>query len=296
MDNPYSFGRQLGSGVDGTVCVCTENATGYQYACKSINRSNSAAVLHAHAEIAMLERLCGHPNIIAYRDHFEDEDRLHIVMDLCQGGDLCDHLQEKGPLPERDAARILRAVVSAVAFCHERGVMHRDIKPENILLPCRNSGYENLKLADFGASADFSHDRCFNDVEGTPCYVAPEVLTGTGYDEKIDVWSLGVLFHVILSGYAPFDGDSETDIFRNIKRRSVNLNRSPWHEISAGAKDLLKGMLQKNPYRRLKLAQILAHPWMQGFVKHRSKNGRTDQDQSHFLLTMDTDCRCCCCC
>ncbi|KAH7297946.1 hypothetical protein KP509_25G020300 [Ceratopteris richardii] len=292
MDNPYSFARQLGSGVDGTVCVCTENATGYQYACKTINRSNSAAVLHAHAEIVMLERLSGHPNIITYRDHFEDEDKLHIVMDLCEGGDLCDYLQEKGPLPEKDAARILRAVVSAVAFCHERGVMHRDIKPENILLPCRNSGYENLKLADFGASADFSHDR-YSNVEGTPCYVAPEVLTGTGYDEKIDVWSLGVLFHVILSGYAPFYGDSEADIFRNIKRRSLNLNRSPWHEISAGAKDLLRGMLQKNPHRRLKLAQILAHPCIQDFVKDRSKNGRIDQNQSYFLL-MDSNPRCCC--
>ncbi|KAH7286730.1 hypothetical protein KP509_32G020600 [Ceratopteris richardii] len=153
--------------------------------------------------------------------------------------------------------------------------MHRDIKPDNVLLPSKQSGYENVKLADFGASADFSDRRCFRDVEGTSYYVAPEVLTGTGYDEKVDIWSLGILLHVILSGYVPFHGKSEADIFRNIKTRSLNLNGSPWQEISAEAKELLKAMLQKNSYRRLTLAQIMAHPWL---------NKETNESESEMLV------------
>ncbi|KAH7286731.1 hypothetical protein KP509_32G020700 [Ceratopteris richardii] len=219
MEKSYILGRQVGSGVDGSVCVITESSTGYQYACKSIDRSDNAAVLHAHAEITMLERLRGHPNIVTYHGHFEDERQLHIVMDL-EGDDLCSHLQERGPRPEKEAARILKAVVSAVAFCHERRVMHRDIKPDNILVPSKQSGYENVKLADFGASADFSDRRCLRDVEGTSYYVAPEVLTGTGYDEKVDIWSLGILLHVILSGYVPFHGKSKL-IFSVTSRQEV---------------------------------------------------------------------------
>ncbi|KAH7296109.1 hypothetical protein KP509_26G009200 [Ceratopteris richardii] len=211
----------------------------------------------------MLDRLRGHPNIITYQGHFEDDEHVHLAMDLCEGGDLCEHLQERGPLTEREAVRVMRVLVSALMFCHGRGVMHRDIKPDNILFPRRNSGYGDLKLADFGAAADFTHRRVFTAVEGTPWYLAPEVLTGTGYDEKVDVWSLGILLHILLSGYVPFDGETTPDIFQAIKRGRLDLKRAPWPAISEEAKDLLKGMLQKNPYRRLRLAEVLAHPWMQ---------------------------------
>ncbi|KAI5084891.1 hypothetical protein GOP47_0001060 [Adiantum capillus-veneris] len=262
MANPYCFGRQLGAGVDGVVRICTDSSTGLQYACKSVNKSASDALLHIRTEIAMLEKLRGHPNIIAYQGHFEDDEQVHMAMDLCEGGDLCEHLQQKGPLTEREAARVMGVVVCAVMYCHGRGVMHRDLKPDNILFPRRNSSYGELKLADFGASADFSRRRVFTEVEGTPWYLAPEIFTGS-YDEKVDVWSLGILLHIMLSGYVPFDGETTGDIFQAIKRGRLDLKKGPWPAISAEAKDLLKGMLQKNPYRRLRLTEILAHPWMQ---------------------------------
>ncbi|KAH6555840.1 hypothetical protein KP509_1Z224200 [Ceratopteris richardii] len=276
LEKSFILGRRLASGVDGTVRVITEKTTGHQYACKSVDRSDSIAVLHARAEINMLERLRGHPTIITYHGRFEDRAQLHIVMDL-EGNDLCSHLRETGSCPDK-AARILKAVVSAIAFCHEREVMHRDIKPDNILLPSRKSGYENVKFADFGTSADFSDRRPFRDVEGTIYYVAPEVLTGTGYDEKVDIWGLGILLYVILSGYLPFHGKTEADIFWNIKTRSLSLNRSPWREISAEAKDLLKGMLQKNPHRRLELAEIMAYPWLNGKETNESDSQSEPED------------------
>lgn len=262
MENPYTLGRQLGSGVDGVVRICTDTSSGLQYACKSVNKSNLDALNHVRTEIAMLEKLRGHPNIITCHGHYEDDEQVHLAMDLCEGGDLCEHLQENGPLSERHAAQVMGAVVSALMFCHGRGVVHRDLKPENILFPRRNSSYGELKLADFGASADFSRRRVFSDVEGTPWYLAPEVLSGS-YDEKVDVWSLGVLLHIMLCGYVPFDGDTTPDIFQAIRRGRLDLKKDPWPSVSAEAKDLLKGMLQKNPYRRLRLAEVLAHPWMQ---------------------------------
>lgn len=262
MENPYCLGRQLGAGVDGIVRICTDTFSGQLYACKSVSKSNSDALLHIHTEIAMLEKLRGHPNIITYHGHFEDDEHVHMAMDLCEGGDLCEHLQEKGPLPEREAAQVMRVLLCALMFCHGRGVMHRDLKPDNILFPRRNSSYGELKLADFGASADFSRRRIFSEVEGTPWYLAPEVLSGS-YDEKVDVWSLGVLLHIMLCGYVPFDGDTTPDVFQAIKRGRLDLKKDPWPSISAEAKDLLKGMLHRNPYRRLRLAGVLAHPWMQ---------------------------------
>lgn len=261
MENPYSLGRQLGSGVDGVVRICTDSS-GQQLACKSVSKSNSDALSHIRTEIAMLERLRGHPNIITCHGHYEDEEQVHLAMDLCEGGDLFEYLQEKGPLSERDAAQVMRVVVFALTFCHERGVMHRDLKPENILFSRRHRSFGELKLADFGASADFSPRRIFNDVEGTPCYLAPEVLSGS-HDEKVDLWSLGVLLHVILCGYVPFDGETAPDIFQAIKRGRLDLKKEPWPHVSPEAKDLLKGLLQKNPYRRMRLAEVLAHPWMQ---------------------------------
>ena len=116
-------------------------------------------------------------------------------------------------------------------FCHERGVFHRDLKPENMFLPRRNIGYGELKLADFGASADLSKRRSFTEMEGTAWYLAPEVLAGS-YDEKADIWSLGVILYAMLCGFLPFDGDGTIEIFQSIKRGKLDLKLEPWPSIS----------------------------------------------------------------
>ncbi|KAH7294698.1 hypothetical protein KP509_27G013900 [Ceratopteris richardii] len=216
-------------------------------------------------EISIFERLQGHPNVVEFHGYFEDDEHIHLLLEMCEGGDLCEHLQQKGRLSEREAAQAIAAIIKAVMFCHERGVMHRDLKPENILLPYKNCSYMDLKLADFGTAADFSHGKIFDEMEGTPLYIAPEVLTRS-YDEKVDVWSLGVLLYIMLCGYPPFNGESVDEIFQSIKRGRPNLTDYPWSSISLEAKDLVKNMLQKNPYRRFKLRDLSAHPWMQEYV------------------------------
>ena len=208
----------------------------------------------------MLEKLRGHPNILFLHDHFEDEECVHVVLDLCEGGDLCEFVRGKGRLSELESAQAMATILRAVLFCHERGVFDRDLKPENILLPRRNSGYGELKLADFGASADLSKRRSFTEMEGTAWYLAPEVLAGS-YDEKAEIWSLGVILYAMLCGFLPFDGDGTIEIFQAIKRGKLDLKSEPWPSISEEAKDLLTGMLQKNPYRRMRLRDVLLHPW-----------------------------------
>ena len=164
----------------------------------SVKKSNPDALRHVRVEIAMLEKLRGHPNILFLHDHFEDEEYVHVVLDLCE------FVRGKGRLSEFESAQAMATILRAVLFCHERGVFHRDLKPENILLPRRNSGYGELKLADFGASADLSKRRSFTEMERTAWYLAPEVLAGS-YDEKADIWSLGVILYVMLCGFLPFD-------------------------------------------------------------------------------------------
>ncbi|KAH7294696.1 hypothetical protein KP509_27G013800 [Ceratopteris richardii] len=185
-------------------------------------------------------------------------------MEICEGGDLCEHLQQKGRLSEQEASLALTAIANAVMSCHQKGIMHRDLKPDNILLPYRNCSYMDLKLADFGTAANFSHSRLFDELEGTPLYLAPEVLDGS-YDEKVDIWSMGVLLHIMLCGFPPFNGESVTNIFQSIRKDKLDLKQDPWPRISAEAKDLVRRMLNRNPYRRIKLRELFAHPWMQRF-------------------------------
>ncbi|KAI5074924.1 hypothetical protein GOP47_0010885 [Adiantum capillus-veneris] len=260
-----SFGRQLGHGVDGVVRLCTDISSGQQYACKSVSKNNPDAVRHIHTEISILQKLQGHPNIISFHGHFEDEECIHMLMEMCEGGNLSEYLQQKGPLPEVEAALAMATIIQAVLFCHERGIMHRDLKLDNILLPHKIYSYMELKLADFGTAADFSRCRIFEEAEGTPWYLAPELLAGS-YDEKVDVWSLGVLLHILLCGYPPFDGESASEIFEAIRKGKLDLKGDPWPSISAEAKSLVKGMLQRNPFRRIKLRELSTHPWMQRFV------------------------------
>ena len=259
----YDFGPTLGQGIDGVVRLCTDRRSGCRLACKSIPKSNPSSVRHILNEISFLENLLrGHPNILCFHDQFEDRDHIHLVVDLCEGGDLCEYIQENGPLSEAQASEAMAAILKAVSFCHSRGIMHRDLKAENILFPRLASPFSELKLADFGAAADFSRTKEFRDLEGTPWYLAPDVLMGK-YDERVDIWSLGVLLYIMLSGYPPFRGEETRDIFAAIRRGRIDLHKDPWPSISDNAKSLLQGMLQRNPHKRMKLKDLLFHPWIQ---------------------------------
>ncbi|CAA0809432.1 Phosphoenolpyruvate carboxylase kinase 1 [Striga hermonthica] len=148
--------------------------------------------------------------------------------------------------------------MEAVAHIHDRGVAHRDIKPDNILF----NSYDELKLADFGSAECFANSGLMSGIVGTPYYVAPEVVAGMEYGEKVDVWSAGVILYIMLSGIPPFYGESARDIFEAVLRANLRFPRAVFGSISPDAKDLLRRMLCKDVSRRFSADQVLRHPWM----------------------------------
>jgi calcium/calmodulin-dependent protein kinase I len=135
-------------------------------------------------------------------------------MELVDGKELFDKIVERGQYSEKDAANIVRQIISAVEYLHERGIAHRDLKPEN-LLSSGSDEKEVIKIADFGFSKDFTDDKLQTSC-GSPGYVAPEVLTSESYDKSVDMWSLGVIIYILLCGYPPFYADNAPALFKKI--------------------------------------------------------------------------------
>ena len=156
-----------------------------------------------------------HPNIIKFYETYHDECFFHIVMELCKGKEVFDNICNHGYLRENKVQNIIFKVLLAIAHCHSRGITHRDLKPENILFESLKADAE-IKLIDFGLSRKYSKDEKMHTILGTPYYVAPEVLKGN-YDEKCDIWSIGAMTYLMLCGDPPFTGDSNNEIFKNLK-------------------------------------------------------------------------------
>ncbi|XP_051116064.1 phosphoenolpyruvate carboxylase kinase 2-like [Andrographis paniculata] len=260
FNRDYQLCEELGRGRFGVVHRCN-SAAGESFACKSIYKhSISSDAIDGRCidnEVKILRLLAGGPNILAIRDVHEDDDYLHIVTDLCDGGDLFDRLSAGDRFSERDAAVVLRQLMAAVAFCHRLGVAHRDIKPENIMFDSRG----RLRLVDFGAAELFGVSE-MSGVVGTPYYVAPEILMGRDYSEKVDVWSAGVILYIMLAGAPPFIGDGPAETFESVLRANLRFPAKLFRSVSPEAKDLLRKMICRDVSRRFSAEQVLRHPWI----------------------------------
>ncbi|VAI22925.1 unnamed protein product [Triticum turgidum subsp. durum] len=205
--------------------------------------------------------LAGHPNVISIRGAYEDAVAVHLVMELCAGGELFDRIVQKGHYTERKAAELARVIVGVVEVCHSMGVMHRDLKPENFLFVDQTEEAA-LKTIDFGLSVFFRPGQIFTDVVGSPYYVAPEVLKKK-YGPEADVWSAGVIIYILLCGVPPFWAENEQGIFEEVLHGKLDFESDPWPSISEGAKDLVRRMLLRDPKKRLTAHEVLRHPWVQ---------------------------------
>ncbi|KAF2612958.1 hypothetical protein F2Q70_00009780 [Brassica cretica] len=260
----YSLGRKLGQGQFGTTFLCLEKGTGKEYACKSISKRKLLTdedVEDVRREIQIMHHLAGHPNVISIKGAYEDVVAVHLVMELCSGGELFDRIIQRGHYTERKAAELARTIVGVLETCHSLGVMHRDLKPENFLFVSKEED-SLLKTIDFGLSMFFKPDEVFTDVVGSPYYVAPEVLRKR-YGSESDVWSAGVIVYILLSGVPPFWAETEQGIFEQVLHGDLDFSSDPWPSISEGAKDLVQKMLVRDPKRRLTAHQVLCHPWVQ---------------------------------
>ncbi|KAL6999293.1 Calcium-dependent protein kinase 19 [Sarracenia purpurea var. burkii] len=205
VKSDYTFGKELGRGKFGVIYLCSEIATGNQFACKSIPKRKLVSRRDKEdmrREIQIMQHLSGQSNIVEFKGVYEDKQSVNLVMELCAGGELFDRILAKGHYSERAAACICRAVVKAVHVCHFMGVVHRDLKPENFLLSDTTDD-ALLKATDFGLSVFIEEGKLYKDTVGSAYYVAPEVLRGK-YGKEIDVWSAGVILYILLSGVPPF--------------------------------------------------------------------------------------------
>ncbi|KAJ9685047.1 hypothetical protein PVL29_017181 [Vitis rotundifolia] len=260
----FILGRKLGQGQFGTTFLCVEKATRKEYACKSIAKRKLVTdedVEDVRREIQIMHHLTGHPNVISIKGAYEDAVAVHVVMELCKGGELFDRIIQRGHYTERKAAELTRTIVGVVEACHSLGVMHRDLKPENFLLVNEEED-SLLKTIDFGLSVFFKPGEKFTDVVGSPYYVAPEVLRKR-YGPEADVWSAGVILYILLSGVPPFWAETEQGIFEQVLHGDLDFSTDPWPSISESAKDLVRRMLVRDPRRRLTAHEVLCHPWVQ---------------------------------
>ncbi|XP_028794261.1 calcium-dependent protein kinase 29 [Neltuma alba] len=259
----YELEKELGRGQSGVTYLCTEKRTGRKYACKGIARgklTRKEEIEDVRREILTLQHLSGQPNIVEFRGAYEDRQNVYLVMELCTGGELFDRIIAKGNYSEKEAAALIRQIVTVVHVCHFMGVMHRDVKPENFLMTSQDD-HAPMKATDFGLSVFIEPGKEYKEVVGSSYYVAPEVLR-RNYGKEIDVWSAGVILYILLSGVPPFWAENEKGIFDAVLEGKPDLESKPWPSISASAKDLIRKMLAYDPKKRITAADALEHPWM----------------------------------
>ncbi|CAG9464081.1 unnamed protein product [Pedinophyceae sp. YPF-701] len=273
----YNLGAKLGEGQFGIARQAVCKKTGRTMACKTIEKRKLACVEDVEdvrREVQIMNHLAGHSNIVKIEDSFEDRRAVHIVMEMCSGGELFDRIVEAKHYSEKKAADMARTIVEAVAYMHDMGVIHRDLKPENFLL-VDNSADSPIKFTDFGLSVFFKEGDKFADTVGSAYYIAPEVLDRAvnpktrrlesrkpQYAEKIDVWSCGVILYILLAGVPPFWGNNTDEIFEEILLGKLDLSSHPWDRISDGAKACIKRMLTRDPRKRPSASEMLRDPWL----------------------------------
>uniref|UniRef100_A0A0C9S649 non-specific serine/threonine protein kinase n=1 Tax=Wollemia nobilis TaxID=56998 RepID=A0A0C9S649_9CONI len=264
----YVLGRELGRGEFGITYLCSDKESGENFACKSISKKKLRTAIDVEdvrREVQIMKLLPKHPNIVSLKATYEDDSAVHLVMELCEGGELFDRIVARGHYTERAAAVVTKTIVEVVQICHKHGVMHRDLKPENFLFANKKEN-SPLKAIDFGLSVVFKPGERFSEIVGSPYYMAPEVLK-RNYGPEVDVWSAGVILYILLCGVPPFWAETEQGVAQAIIRSAIDFKRDPWPKISDQAKNLVRQMLEPDPKRRLTAEQVLEHTWLQNAKK-----------------------------
>ncbi|QDZ19490.1 calcium-dependent protein kinase [Chloropicon primus] len=266
----YDIKEVVGKGQYGVCHRAIRRSDGAEVAIKSISRSKLLTrqdLEEVDREIAIMRHLAGHPNIVQIFEVYEDTSYIHLVQELCKGGELFDQIISKGHYSEKEAAGMVRTILAVIKHMHDLGVVHRDLKPENFLFASKVGTADtdsSLKAIDFGLSCFFSKDNPLKDCVGSSYYIAPEVLRRS-YDKKADIWSAGVILYILLCGSPPFFGSCDRDILHKVMRYrdgTLNFKFQPWPEISEGAKECVTMMLKLDPKERASIRTVLEHPWM----------------------------------
>ncbi|KAK9957619.1 hypothetical protein ABG768_011851 [Culter alburnus] len=275
IERCYDMGCVVGDGNFAVVRECRVRGLAETFAMKIVDNAKLQGRGHMiQNEIALLRSL-EHPRLIQlFRSHHTDT-HVYLLMELVTGGDLFDAITQSGRFTEPSAACMITDISQALEYIHNKSIAHRDIKPENLLVQRHGNGSLNLKLADFGLAMVVT-EPVFT-VCGTPTYVAPEILAETGYGVGVDVWAMGVILFVLLSGFPPFRSPdrNQEELFRLIQKGEVHFLSPYWDNVSEGAKALVRALLEVNPKRRLTASQTLQHDWLQHTTAQKDHKGAT---------------------
>lgn len=226
----------------------------------------------------------GHKNILTLVDYFETMNNLYLVTDLALGGELFDRICRKGSYYESDAADLIRATLSAVAYLHDHGIVHRDLKPENLLFRTPEDNAD-LLIADFGLSRIMDEEQfhVLTTTCGTPGYMAPEIFKKIGHGKPVDIWALGVITYFLLCGYTPFDRDSDFEEMQAILQADYSFTPVDyWRGVSDAAKDFIRRCLTIDASKRMTAHEALQHPFLAGYDRRNADAsgvpaGQTDE-------------------
>ncbi|XP_029349541.1 serine/threonine-protein kinase D1 isoform X1 [Echeneis naucrates] len=254
----------LGSGQFGIVYGGKHRKSGRDVAIKIIDKLRFPTKQESQLrnEVAILQSL-HHPGVVNLDCMFETPERVFVVMEKLHG-DMLEMIlsSEKGRLPERITKFLVTQILVALRHLHFKNIVHCDLKPENVLLASADS-FPQVKLCDFGFARIIGEKSFRRSVVGTPAYLAPEVLRNKGYNRSLDMWSVGVIIYVSLSGTFPFNEDE--DINDQIQNAAFMYPPHPWKKISQEAIDLINNLLQVKMRKRYSVDKTLSHPWLQDY-------------------------------
>ena len=272
----YDVKNKLGSGKFGLVKLGINKKTGQKVAIKIMKKStmDSSDLELVRTEIEIL-KICQHPNIIRLYNVFENADYLYIIMEYCYGGDLFSYLENRHfRLTEKRASTIIHQMATAVYYMHSFGVVHRDLKPENVLMTSTEED-SDIRILDFGLSKILGpYEKC-DEPYGTLTYCAPEIIVDEPYSKPVDLWSLGVMTYLMVSGKLPFNAEDENEIARQVVYDEPNYTRNPiWKTISPECLDFIKKLLDKDQNKRMTIKGVLEHKWIKMYDETKSSEKR----------------------
>ncbi|XP_057321750.1 ovarian-specific serine/threonine-protein kinase Lok-like [Microplitis mediator] len=272
LKSKYISLKTLGSGACGIVRMVFSKQLNKSFAIKAISKKTSVVAQSSPFddpdrimnEVKILQAL-KNPFIIKMAEIIDTPSNLFIVLELMEGGELFDRIRASSGLSEQQSKFIICQITHAVNYLHNHGITHRDLKPENILL-ANNDDYPLVKVSDFGLSKFVDAQTFMKTFCGTPMYVAPEILKTSGrgaYTNQVDVWSLGVILYVTLSGYVPFITDSKESLQEQIVQGNYRFPQNKFARVSSAAVKLIKSMMTVDPVKRLTIKQVMTDPWLQ---------------------------------
>lgn len=274
----YGVGKQLGKGFFGTVVLAYDKSPTQeedrprQFAAKCINRSPLTPFdeRQIRSEVQVLREIVGSscPYIVRLYDFFDEPEHFYLVLELMRGGELFERIFSKEKYFEKDAKAVIKSIVYALDFLHTSDIVHRDLKPENILLET-NSRTSRIKIADFGFARRVG--KGCTTACGTPNYVAPEIVNGSFYGKTVDIWALGVVIYILVSGFPPFHHQHRPTLFKFIRNGEYSFPKPYFNMVSFQAQDLIKHCLTVDVHKRITAAEVLQHPWLADVQQERSK-------------------------